>query len=130
AGAYYRDEELLNLHTSLKASSFVVLAGPSGLGKSSLIEIYRQALGLTEGDNFLWLAVRPNWNDDADLIGYYDPLNRLYRPGEAGLVDLLLRAQARPDELFFVCFDEMNLAKVEHYFSQFLSNLERPAEYR
>lgn len=129
-GLFFRQEDLIAFHTALKTGSLVVLSGLSGTGKSRLVEVYRQALGLSERSHFLWLSVRPNWNDDADLIGYYDPLNRLYRPGETGLVDLLIAAQRNPDELFMVCLDEMNLARVEHYFSQFLSCMERPVGQR
>lgn len=129
-GLFFRQEDLIAFHTALKTGSLVVLSGLSGTGKSRLVDVYRQALGLSERSHFLWLSVRPNWNDDADLIGYYDPLNRLYRPGETGLVDLLIAAQRNPDELFMVCLDEMNLARVEHYFSQFLSCMERPVGQR
>ena len=127
---YFPLDELLALHTALKVGTPVVLAGLSGTGKSRLFGAYRRALGITAETNFLWLPVRPSWDDDADLIGYFDPLNRLYRPGETGLVDLLRRAAAHPDQLYLVCFDEMNLARVEHYFAQFLSSLERPGEER
>ena len=34
------------------------------------------------------------------------------------------------DKLFLICLDEMNLARVEHYFSQFLSILEKPVGSR
>ncbi|QGG47871.1 ATPase [Heliorestis convoluta] len=43
------------------------------------------------------------------------------------MIDLLLQASKdnrRDKGLYIVCFDEMNLARVEHYFSQFLSVLE------
>lgn len=129
-GLYFCDEDFISFHTALKTGSLAILSGLSGTGKSRLVEVYRRSLGLEDHTHFLWLSVRPSWNDDADLIGYYDPLNRLYRPGETGLVDLLLNAEQRPDELFMVCLDEMNLARVEHYFSQFLSNMERPADQR
>lgn len=127
---FYRPGELLGFHAALKSGTLVILAGLSGTGKSRLVEVYRRALGLKEGDEFLWLPVRPSWSDDADLIGYYDPLHQQYRPGETGLVDLLVRAEQSPDRLFMICFDEMNLARVEHYFSQFLSILERPLAQR
>lgn len=130
AGLWFAPEELYAFHTALKTGTLVVLAGLSGTGKSRLADAYRRALGLAEETNALWLAVRPSWDDDADLIGYYDPLGRLYRPGETGLVDLLCRAAQHPEQLFLVCFDEMNLARVEHYFAQFLSGLERPEEQR
>lgn len=127
---FYRPGELLGFHAALKSGTLVILAGLSGTGKSRLVEVYRRALGLKEGEEFLWLPVRPSWSDDADLIGYYDPLHQQYRPGETGLVDLLVRSEQSPDRLFMVCFDEMNLARVEHYFAQFLSVLERPLEQR
>lgn len=127
---FYRPGELLGFHAALKSGTLVILAGLSGTGKSRLVEVYRRALGLKEGEEFLWIPVRPSWSDDADLIGYYDPLHQQYRPGETGLVDLLVRAEQNPDRLFMVCFDEMNLARVEHYFSQFLSVLERPLSQR
>lgn len=127
---FYRPGELLGFHAALKVGTLVILAGLSGTGKSRLVEVYRRALGLKEGEEFLWLPVRPSWSDDADLIGYYDPLHQQYRPGETGLVDLLVRAEQNPDRLFMICLDEMNLARVEHYFAQFLSILERPLEQR
>lgn len=48
------------------------------------------------------------------------------------IVDFLVNAQKEENKgkLFIVCFDEMNLARVEHYFSQFLSLLERPENQR
>lgn len=127
---FYRPSELLAFHAALKVGTLVILAGLSGTGKSRLVEVYRRALGLQDGVEFLWLPVRPSWSDDADLIGYYDPLHQQYRPGETGLIDLLVRAEQNPDQLFMVCFDEMNLARVEHYFAQFLSVLERPPGQR
>ena len=75
------------------------------------------------------LPVSPTWHEDSDLIGYLDTLNMIYRPSTE-LVDLLLAAQLNPDELYLVCFDEMNLARPEHYFAQFLSVLESPHEER
>jgi 5-methylcytosine-specific restriction protein B len=37
---------------------------------------------------------------------------------------LLRRAGERPNQPFFLCLDEMNLARVEHYFAPFLSAME------
>lgn len=76
--------------------------------------------------------VRPSWNDDADLLGYVDLVHNVYRPSDTGFVDFLVNAQKEENKgkLFIVCFDEMNLARVEHYFSQFLSLLERPENQR
>ncbi len=53
----------------------------------------------------------------------------VYRPSDTGLVDTLIQAQ-NTDSLYIICFDEMNLSRVEHYFSQFLSVLEIHDEKR
>jgi 5-methylcytosine-specific restriction endonuclease McrBC GTP-binding regulatory subunit McrB len=47
-------------------------------------------------------------------------------------LDFLLEASTREQELYFFCLDEMNLAHVEYYFSQFLSAFEeeRPTDRR
>jgi GTPase subunit of restriction endonuclease len=129
----YNMEDLVNFHIAIKTGALVVLAGMSGVGKSQLVINYARALGLSgvdeageERKQFLFIPVRPRWNDDADLIGFYDAVHKVYRPAETGLVDLLIEAskEDNKDKLFLICFDEMNLARVEHYFSQFLSILE------
>ena len=48
---------------------------------------------------------------------------------QTGAVAILSKEENK-GKLFIVCFDEMNLARVEHYFSQFLSLLERPENQR
>jgi energy-coupling factor transporter ATP-binding protein EcfA2 len=127
AGFLYSKEDMENLHLAFKCGSLVLLAGMTGIGKSQLVRLYGKMLGL--GERFLMLPVSPTWHEDADLIGYLDTLNMLYRPSTE-LVDLLLAAQANPEALYLICFDEMNLARPEHYFAQFLSVLEAPAEER
>ena len=67
------------------------------------------------------IPVRPDWNDSSELLGYFD-LNGDYVPGQ--LIAPLILANDQPTKPFFVCLDEMNLARVEHYFSDFLSIIE------
>ncbi|ALC89411.1 AAA family ATPase [Bacillus sp. FJAT-18017] len=122
-GLLYSEKDLVNFHTAMKSSNLVILAGMSGTGKSKLVQAYSRALGLYS-DQFTYISVRPSWTDDADLIGYADTLHMVYRPGDSGLINVLKQAEKEKDKLFIICFDEMNLARVEHYFSQFLSILE------
>jgi energy-coupling factor transporter ATP-binding protein EcfA2 len=122
-GLLYSEKDLINFHTAMKSSNLVLLAGMSGTGKSKLVHAYSRALGLYS-DQFTFIPVRPSWTDDADLIGYADTLHMVYRPGDSGLINALKQAEKEEDKLFVICFDEMNLARVEHYFSQFLSILE------
>ena len=94
----------------------------------------------------LFLSIRPDFRDSKSLFGYYNPLDGSYHSTE--LLDFILEAQreyieakrvekesevnaegdksrkrdyARP---YFVLLDEMNLARVEYYFADFLSVLE------
>lgn len=127
-GFLYDEKDLINFHTAMKSSNLVILAGMSGTGKSKLVEIYAQALGLSH-DQLKIIPVRPSWTNDSDLIGFVDLINMRYRPSDSGLVDLMINA-AKGDKLYIVCFDEMNLARVEHYFSPFLSLLEMESKNR
>ncbi|PTJ23079.1 hypothetical protein BU035_12700 [Staphylococcus simulans] len=124
----YDEEDILNFHTAMKTSNLVILSGMSGTGKSKLVKAYADALSLK--DSFKFIPVSPSWTEDSDIIGYADTLNMVYRPDDYGLIDLLINAKENPDKLFIVCFDEMNLARIEHYFSQFLSLLETDVESR
>lgn len=122
-GLYYDTKDLYNFHTAMKTGSLVILAGMSGTGKSKLVQCYANALKLNK-DQMLFVPVRPFWQDDADVIGYLDTLHNVYRPGDSGVMNILARSKDYSEDLHIICFDEMNLARVEHYFSQFLSVLE------
>lgn len=128
-GFIYAEQDLVNFHTAMKMSNLVILSGMSGTGKSRLVDFYRRALGIPE-ERAAIIPVRSAWTDDADLIGYADLMHMVYRPADSGLVNLLIDASKNRDQLYVVCFDEMNLARVEHYFSQFLSLLEMDVNRR
>jgi len=122
-GYYFDDETLYNYHICLKTRPLVILAGLSGTGKSKLSQLYAEAMGHTaQNKRYLRLAVRPSWNDDRYLLGYLNSITGEYVTEPA--VDFIMKAEEERDNLYFFCLDEMNLAHVEYYFSQFLSALE------
>ena len=123
-GLLYDEKDLVNFHISLKSSRLTILSGLSGTGKSGLVRLYGEALGLPE-DRVAIIPVRPSWMDDSDILGYADMKNMIYRPSDTGLTELLLSAEKNQDKMYIVCFDEMNLARAEHYFAQFISVLEK-----
>ena len=134
---FYNMKDFVNIHTALKCNSLVILSGLSGTGKSAIVDIYAKSLGISNSNNpdenrLLFIPVRPSWNDDSDLLGYVDLVHMVYRASDSGFVDFLVRAQKdeNKNKIFIVCFDEMNLARVEHYFSKFLSLLEQPVNKR
>lgn len=134
-GLKYPERVQLAFHTSLKASQInplVVLAGVSGTGKSALPMAYAEALGI----NFVSLAVQPGWSGPQDLLGFYNYLERKYKATELARAmaqmsrfsheDLPgLNIKSRKNEMLLVLLDEMNLARIEYYFSDFLSRLEQ-----
>lgn len=129
-GLQYSKKDLVNFHVAMKTSNLVILQGMSGTGKSRLVTAYAKSLNIHNDQQLTIVPVRPSWNDDADLIGYVDSMHMIYRPGDSGLIDTLKDAANERNKLFIIAFDEMNLARVEHYFSQFLSILEMEAGKR
>ncbi|QDV09186.1 hypothetical protein Poly30_47430 [Planctomycetes bacterium Poly30] len=131
-GYKFEQSDLLAFHLGLKASQLSVLAGRSGVGKSSLPRLYARALGAQE--SMLTVPVRPDWLDDRDVIGAYDPLSRRFLPAATGLVDYLAAAAAEMNDpeapIRLLVLDEMNLARVEYYFATFLSAMEQPSDAR
>ena len=82
-------------------------------------------------NNYVVVPVRPDWVDNRGLLGYLNPLTNEY--STTPFLNVLLRARDEEERAeaadekphpFFVILDEMNLARVEHYFSDFLSALE------
>ena len=73
-------------------------------------------------DTKCFISVKSNWTDSTELFGYYNPLTNQYNITK--LLKFMLLASEHPKTPFFVILDEMNLSKVEHYFSDFLSCIE------
>lgn len=122
---YTFDEGLIaNFYLSLKSKPFVILAGISGTGKSKLVRLFAEACGATtENGQFRLLPVKPDWSDASELLGYVN-LEGQFKAGE---VLTFIHEASKPenvDKPYFLCLDEMNLARVEYYFSDFLSVIE------
>ena len=118
-------ERIINaFHTSLKVqdiSALVILAGISGTGKSELPQAYAEFIGAP----LVMLPVQPRWDSPQDLQGFYNYIEKKYKPTE--LMRYLYQHERQndlKDRIVLVLLDEMNLAKVEYYFSDFLSKLE------
>ena len=133
-GLVYPERTLNAFHTCLKVnemSPLTVLAGISGTGKSLLPRRYAEGMGI----HFLNVAIQPRWDSPQDLFGFYNYVESRYKGTE--LARVLVQTERHNRDLFqwevrdrlddrmvLVLLDEMNLARVEYYFSEFLSRLE------
>ncbi|MDF9505342.1 DUF3578 domain-containing protein [Bacillus cereus] len=121
-GFYYEKKDLINFFLSLKTKPFVILSGISGTGKTKIVQWFAESLGATEENGqFTLIPVRPDWSDSSDLLGYVNLQGEFQ---ERPLIKVLENADATPNRPYFVVLDEMNLARVEYYFSDFLSVIE------
>lgn len=129
----FSNEDILNYYLSLKTKPFVILMGLSGSGKSELAIRFAEAM--TEGDKskYALVPVEAGWIDNKSLLGYYNPITQTYSCTD--FLKIILRAynnytdsiiRNKREEIcpYFIILDEMNLSKVEYYFSKFLSVLE------
>lgn len=119
----------LNL-TALDDKHFVLLSGISGTGKTQLCRLYANAVyGLeyeSENPYFTIIPVRPDWTDATALFGYYSSFEKRYVKTE--FLQVLLNALKERDKPHFILLDEMNLARVEYYLSDYLSAVESRKE--
>ena len=121
-GFYYTKEEIINFYLSLRSKPFVILSGISGTGKTKLVQFFAESVGaIDKNGQFTIIPVRPDWNDSSDLLGYVDIKGDFKR---GPLTKIIENAHKNPKKPYFVLLDEMNLARVEHYFSDILSVME------
>ena len=137
AGFHYNLRDIIRFYTSVKCSPFTLLGGAPGTGKSSLVTLYAKALhGGEYKDGYLPIDVSSSWTDPDDLFGYWD-MKGSYRVAASGIVPFMWDAnkssETAEEGTFLpriICFEEMNLARVEHYFSNMIQVLSRPVSER
>lgn len=115
---YYNHSTIEKLYAGLSTNQLVILSGSPGTGKTSIVEGFCDAIGAKKKI----IAVQPNWSETQDLLGFYNPVEKVYV--STPFLDFLIEAKNDKDNLYIVCLDEMNLAHVEYYFAEFLSKLE------
>lgn len=114
-GYQYEESTLRQLLIALKTGQMIILSGPSGTGKTTIV---KQLADIMHA-NYEIIPVQPSWTDKQDLLGFYNPIRKLYVP--SAFLDCLVEARENEDQLYFICLDEMNLAQIEYYLADLLS---------
>lgn len=116
---YYTHDTIRLFFAGLATGKILILEGISGTGKTSL----PYAMGKFFNNNTSIISVQPSWRDRAELVGYLNEFTKKFN--ETDFLTSLYEATLREDPNFIV-LDEMNLARIEYYFADFLSIMEMP----
>lgn len=120
---HFDPDDVRRLYVAAKTKPFVILAGLTGSGKSTIARLFAAALGADDRNGrFQRVAVRPDWIDQSEVLGAVNPLSNRFEPG--WLASTARQCERNPDQLHVVLLDEMNLAPVEQYLAEYLSALE------
>ena len=114
---YYREDVIKQLFAGMAASKLIILEGISGTGKTSLAF----ALGKFFKFDSAIIPVQPSWKDRSELLGYYNEFTKKFN--ETEFLKALYTTTYRQD-MDIIVLDEMNLARIEYYFAEFLSIME------
>lgn len=116
--------------SSLLAKPFAILTGLAGSGKTQLAMRLGEWFGTDEHGRrrHVVVPVRPDWTGPESIFGYEDALRTSASGAPVWFVpeafEFILRASSDPEHPYLLILDEMNLAHVERYFSDFLSGVE------
>ena len=116
---YYNISDIRAFIAGMAVSQILILQGMSGTGKTSLAH----AMGSFLQNTSTVIPVQPMWKERTDLLGYYNEFTKRFN--ETLLLEKMYEANYSED-IYVTVLDEMNIARVEYYFAEFLSLLELP----
>lgn len=116
---YYTKEIIARFFAGMATSKVLILEGISGTGKTSL----PYAMGKFFNKETSIISVQPSWRDRAELFGYLNEFTKKFN--ETDFLKAVYQA-GYSDKPNFIVLDEMNLARIEYYFAEFLSVMEMP----
>lgn len=118
-GLYYNLDIARAFFAGMGTTKLIILEGISGTGKTSL----PYAVGKFFKNDITICSVQPSWRDRSELLGYYNEFTKRFNESE--FLKAVYEASYRHDNKI-VLLDEMNLARIEYYFAEFLSIMELP----
>lgn len=117
---YYEETTIRTFIAGFASSRIMILEGLSGTGKSSLPRAFADFMG----SETIEVPVQSSWKDRNDLLGFYNDFKKQYK--ETEFLKALYKATHDPNNIYIIVLDEMNLSRIEYYFADLLSVLEKP----
>ena len=116
---YYSIDDIRSFIANLATSKIMILQGMSGTGKTSIALAFEDFIG----NQTTVIAVQPMRKERSDMVGYFNEFTKKFN--ETPLLKELYRSNFT-DQIFIIVLDEVNIARIEYYFAEFLSLLEYP----
>ena len=136
----YSRNTIVNIAISMTQGFLTVFSGEPGCGKTSICNIFGQALGLNkiadyvdcpnaDRDSvrrFVPVSVERGWTSKRDFVGYYNPLSKTFDKSNRRVYDALRQLDAEKRDgikklPYVVLLDEANLSPMEYYWSDFMN---------
>ena len=136
----YSKNAIINIAICLTQGFLTVFSGEPGCGKTSICNIFGEALGLNKiadmiecpADSkemvgrYVAVSVERGWTSKRDFVGYYNPLSKTFDKSNRRIYDALhqLDTEKRAGILklpYIILLDEANLSPMEYYWSDFMN---------
>jgi len=136
----YSKNAIINIAICLTQGFLTVFSGEPGCGKTSICNIFGEALGLNKiadmiecpADSkemvgrYVAVSVERGWTSKRDFVGYYNPLSKTFDKSNRRIYNALhqLDTEKRAGILklpYIILLDEANLSPMECYWSDFMN---------
>lgn len=119
---FYSIDQIRTFIAGFASSRLILLEGLSGTGKSSLPRLFQNFIGAKT----ITVPVQSSWKDRNDLLGFYNDFKKQYK--ETDFLKALYESSINPQRIYCIVLDEVNLSRIEYYFADFISVLEKNPE--
>ncbi|MCD8012575.1 MAG: hypothetical protein LUG99_05285 [Lachnospiraceae bacterium] len=136
----YSKNTIINIAICLTQGFLTVFSGEPGCGKTSICNIFGEALGLNKiiemveypeeskeaVGRYVAVSVERGWTSKRDFVGYYNPLSKTFDKSNRRIYNALhqldTEKQAGICKLpYIILLDEANLSPMEYYWSDFMN---------
>lgn len=136
----YSKNTIINIAICLTQGFLTVFSGEPGCGKTSICNIFGEALGLNKiaefvdftgnpdeiVNRFIPVSVERGWTSKRDFVGYYNPLSKTFDKSNRRIFDALQQLDTEKHHgisklPYIILLDEANLSPMEYYWSDFMN---------